>query len=48
MGCEGREALWVAIAPGTAISLTVLGFGLFGDAMRDILDPRLRGSRGRV
>jgi peptide/nickel transport system permease protein len=43
-----REALWVALAPGTAISLTVLGFGLFGDAMRDILDPRLRGSRGRV
>jgi peptide/nickel transport system permease protein len=41
-----REALWVALAPGTAISLTVLGFGLFGDAMRDILDPRLRGSRG--
>jgi peptide/nickel transport system permease protein len=43
-----REALWVALAPGTAISLTVLGFGLFGDAMRDILDPRLRGSRGRA
>lgn len=43
-----REALWVALAPGTAISLTVLGFGLFGDALRDILDPRLRGSRGRV
>jgi peptide/nickel transport system permease protein len=41
-----REALWVALAPGTAISLTVLGFGLFGDAMRDILDPRLRGGRG--
>ncbi len=40
-----REAMWVALAPGTAISLTVLGFGLFGDAMRDILDPRLRGSR---
>ena len=40
-----REAIWVALAPGTAISLTVLGFNLFGDAMRDILDPRLRGSR---
>ncbi len=42
-----REAMWVALAPGTAISLTVLGVNLFGDALRDILDPRLRGARGR-
>lgn len=42
-----REAWWVAIAPGTAISLTVLGFNLYGDALRDILDPRLRGSQRR-
>lgn len=40
------EAPWVALAPGIAISLTVLGFNLFGDALRDILDPRLRGTRG--
>lgn len=40
-----RQAWWVAVAPGTAISLTVLGVNLFGDALRDILDPRLRGSR---
>ncbi len=39
-------APWVALAPGIAISMTVLGFNLFGDALRDILDPRLRGSRG--
>ena len=39
------DAIWVAIAPGTAISLTVLGWNLFGDGLRDILDPRLRGSR---
>ena len=38
------SAWWIALAPGTAISLTVLGFNLFGDALRDILDPRLRGS----
>jgi peptide/nickel transport system permease protein len=38
-------APWLVIAPGVAISLTVLGFNLFGDALRDILDPRLRGSR---
>jgi peptide/nickel transport system permease protein len=33
----------VAIVPGLTISLTVLGFNLFGDALRDSLDPRLRG-----
>ncbi len=37
------DAPWVALAPGAAISLTVLGFNLLGDALRDILDPRLRG-----
>lgn len=42
-----REAWWIAVAPGTAISLTVLGVNLFGDALRDALDPRLRGSRKR-
>jgi peptide/nickel transport system permease protein len=40
-------APWVALAPGVAISMTVLGFNLFGDALRDVLDPRLRGGRGR-
>ncbi len=38
------DAPWVVMAPGIAISITVLGFNLFGDALRDILDPRLRGS----
>jgi peptide/nickel transport system permease protein len=42
-----REAWWVAIAPGVAISLVVLGFNLYGDALRDILDPRLRGTGRR-
>ena len=36
-------APWMPIMPGLAISLTVYGFNLFGDAIRDILDPRLRG-----
>jgi peptide/nickel transport system permease protein len=36
-------APWMPIMPGIAISLTVYGFNLFGDAIRDILDPRLRG-----
>jgi peptide/nickel transport system permease protein len=34
-----------AIFPGAAITLTVLGFNLLGDAIRDISDPRLRGSQ---
>jgi ABC-type dipeptide/oligopeptide/nickel transport system permease subunit len=38
--------VWWAFFPGLAISLTVLGFNLLGDAIRDIADPRLRGSRG--
>lgn len=37
-------AWWLAVVPGTAISITVLAFNLFGDALRDVLDPRLRGS----
>jgi peptide/nickel transport system permease protein len=36
---------WLAIWPGVAISLAVYGFNMFGDALRDVLDPRLRGSR---
>jgi ABC-type dipeptide/oligopeptide/nickel transport system permease subunit len=39
-----ESAPWMAIFPGAALSLTVLSFNLLGDAMRDILDPRLRGS----
>jgi peptide/nickel transport system permease protein len=38
-------APWLAIFPGLAITIVVLGFNLFGDALRDVLDPRLRGSR---
>jgi peptide/nickel transport system permease protein len=35
---------WWAFFPGLAIALTVLGFNFLGDALRDILDPRLRGA----
>lgn len=38
------EAPWIIAAPGLAITLTVLAFNMFGDALRDVLDPRLRGS----
>jgi peptide/nickel transport system permease protein len=33
---------WIAILPGVAIALTVLGFNLLGDGLRDVLDPRIR------
>src|SRR5687768_14056800 len=46
---ESREFLpdawWYALAPGLAIFLTVMGFNLLGDGLRDVLDPRLRRSR---
>lgn len=37
-----ERAPWLAIFPGLAISLAVFGFNLFGDSLRDALDPRLR------
>lgn len=38
------QAWWTAVMPGAAISVAVLAFNLFGDALRDVLDPRLRQS----
>jgi peptide/nickel transport system permease protein len=37
-------AWWMAVFPGLAITLAVLGFNLLGDALRDVWDPRLRGT----
>ena len=37
-----ETAPWMAIYPGVAISLAVFGFNLFGDSLRDALDPKLR------
>jgi peptide/nickel transport system permease protein len=46
MLAEGRDYLtvagWIAIFPGLAIMLTVLGINFLGDGLRDLLDPRLR------
>jgi len=39
------QSPWLSIWPGLAISLAVFGFNMLGDALRDELDPRLRGSR---
>ena len=37
-----QKAPWLVLFPGTAISLAVFGTNLLGDALRDVLDPRLR------
>ncbi len=41
------KAPWMAIWPGLALSTVVYGVNMFGDAVRDLLDPRLRGGAGR-
>ena len=38
-----EKAPWIPVFPGIAISLGVFGFNLFGDSLRDALDPKLRG-----
>jgi peptide/nickel transport system permease protein len=38
-----EKAPWIGLFPGFAISLAVFGFSLFGDSLRDALDPKLRG-----
>jgi peptide/nickel transport system permease protein len=40
------EAPWLAFVPGVALTVVVYGINVFGDAMRDLLDPRLRGGVG--
>ena len=38
-------APWLALAPGLCITIVVYAINVFGDALRDMLDPRMRGSR---
>lgn len=40
-----EEAPWIAVFPGVAIVVAILGFNLLGDGLRDVLDPRLKGLR---
>lgn len=51
LSSTGRQfmlmAPWLALWPGLALTLVVYGVNMFGDALRDILDPRLRGGIGR-
>ncbi len=52
LSSAGREymldAPWLALWPGVALTLTVYGVNMFGDALRDLLDPKLRGGIGGV
>ncbi len=41
------RAPWMVVWPGLALAIVVYGINMFGDAVRDILDPRLRGGVGR-
>ena len=47
---EGRKymevAPWLALWPGIFLTITVYSLNMFGDAMRDLLDPRMRGGEG--
>lgn len=51
LGSVGRDymlqAPWIVIWPGLALALVVYGINIFGDAVRDLVDPRLRGGAGR-
>jgi peptide/nickel transport system permease protein len=38
-------APWMALAPGACLTLVVFSINMFGDALRDLLDPRMRGNR---
>jgi peptide/nickel transport system permease protein len=51
LSLDGRsymfQAPWLAIVPGIALTVAVFGINMFGDALRDLLDPRMRGGGGR-
>ena len=51
LSMDGRRFMmqgpWLAIWPGAALALVVYGVNMFGDAIRDLLDPRMRGGQGR-
>ncbi|HRH87802.1 MAG TPA: ABC transporter permease [Rubrivivax sp.] len=51
LNVEGRtfmfRAPWLTIFPSAALVILVFGINMFGDAVRDLIDPRMRGSGGR-
>ena len=42
-----EQAPWLALWPGLCLTIVVYSFNMLGDALRDLLDPRLRGNVGR-
>ena len=51
LSLEGRkymlQAPWLALWPGLSLAVVIYGINMFGDALRDLLDPSLRGGAGR-
>ena len=41
-----EQAPWLALWPGLFLTIVVYSLNMFGDALRDLLDPRLRGGDG--
>ena len=41
-----EQAPWLALWPGLFLTIVVYSLNMFGDALRDLLDPRLRGGEG--
>jgi len=36
------DSPWMTVSPGIAVTLAVVGFNMFGDGLRDVLDPRMK------
>ena len=43
-----QQGPWLALWPGLCLTIVVYSLNMFGDAVRDLLDPRLRGGSGRL
>ena len=43
-----EQAPWLALWPGLCLTVTVYSLNMFGDAVRDLLDPRLKGGAGQA
>jgi len=52
LSAEGQKYMmeqpWLAFWPGMTLAIVIYGVNMFGDALRDLLDPRLRGNLGRL
>ena len=52
LSAEGQKYMmeqpWLAFWPGMTLAIVIYGVNMFGDALRDLLDPRLRSNVGRI